>query len=89
MIAPVHKFIYLIESLDNKIVDIIKMGANFCHLIIIYSPTEFNVVKTLGTQKCIGAAPNFIMIPKIIKEHNHVLLSDIIALLKIIIDPTL
>ena len=49
----------------------------------------FNEVKTLGTQKCRGAAPNFIIIPNKINIPNDVLLSDIIALLKIIIEPTL
>ena len=49
----------------------------------------FNEVKTLGTQKCSGAAPNFIIIPNKINIPNDVLLSDIIALLKMIIDPTL
>ena len=49
----------------------------------------FNEVKTLGTQKCRGAAPNFIIIPNKINIPNDVLLSDIIALLKMMIDPTL
>lgn len=87
--APVHKFKYLIVSLDRLIIVIIKMGAIFCHLIIVYSPRVFKVVITFGTQKCIGAAPNFIIIPNKINKHDDVLLSDIIALLIRIIDPTL
>ena len=89
MIEPVNKLIKLIISFVNKIIAIKKIGAIFCHLIIIYKPIKFKEVRMLGNQKWKGAAPNFIMMPNKVNKVKDVLCSDIMALLKIIIDPTL
>ena len=89
IIEPVHKLINLTTSLDSKIIDITKIGAIFCHLIITYNPIVFKEVRMLGNQKWRGAAPNFIMIPRMINMAKDVLDSDIMALLKIMIEPTL
>ena len=51
IIEPVHKLINLTTSLDSKIIDITKIGAIFCHLIITYNPIVFKEVRMLGNQK--------------------------------------
>ena len=55
----------------------------------MYRPTELSVERILGSQKCIGAAPNFITMPSKMNVIIEVLCSAIMALLKITIDPTL
>ena len=89
MIEPVNKLIYLTVSLVSITIDKTRMGAIFCQLMIKYKPKELSEERTLGSQKWTGAAPNFIIIPKIIKTISEALLSVIIALLRIIMDPTL
>ena len=89
MIDPVKRLINLIASLVKITIDKTKRGAIFCHLIIMYRPTELSVERILGSQKCIGAAPNFITMPRKINITIEVLWSAIMALLKITIDPTL
>ena len=89
MSDPVKRLINLIASLVKITIDKIKRGAIFCHLIIMYRPTELSVERILGSQKCIGAAPNFITMPSKVNITIEVLMSAIMALLKITIDPTL
>ena len=89
MIDPVKRLMSLIASLVKIIIDKTNRGAIFCHLIIMYRPTELSVERILGSQKCIGAAPNFIRMPRKINITIEVLWSAIMALLKMTIDPTL
>ena len=87
IIEPVNKLIYLIVSLVITTMDKTRRGAIFCQLMIRYKPKELREERTLGSQKWRGAAPSFIIIPKIIKTIRVLLV--IIALLRMVIDPTL
>ena len=89
IIEPDNKLIYLIVSLVSTTMDKTRRGAIFCQLMIRYKPKELREERTLGSQKWSGAAPSFIIIPKIIKTIREALLLVIIALLRMVIDPTL